>query len=178
MFLCISPCVQPPALLVCTSTRINHRSRYSGRLSRRLAAVLLATRQSNGLFPKPTPSLLLSALVRSVLHCFVLCSLNIFGFSPHCVCCLCCNFLTHNSGAGLAGFFMAYSSSTNPFFMLAKDKRSIGDAGNRTPPRTLPTIALSFPAFVTIYFKYTRSTTCLQRSLSQIVPPTDIIRLI
>jgi hypothetical protein len=66
-------------------------------------------------------------------------------------------FLPINSGAGLAGFFMAYSSSTNPFFMLAKDKRSIGDAGNRTPPRTLPTIPLSFPAFVTIYFKFTQS---------------------
>ncbi len=30
---------------------------------------------------------------------------------------------------GLASFFMAYSSSTNPFFMVDKHKRQFGDAG-------------------------------------------------
>jgi hypothetical protein len=33
------------------------------------------------------------------------------------------------SGAGLAGGFMAYCSSNNPFFMLDKHKRSLGDSG-------------------------------------------------
>jgi hypothetical protein len=41
------------------------------------------------------------------------------------------DFLTYNAGAGLATGFMAYSSSTNPFFMVNKNKRSFGDAGNR-----------------------------------------------
>jgi hypothetical protein len=37
--------------------------------------------------------------------------------------------LTQNTGAGLAGGFMAYCSSSNPFFMVDKHKRKLGDAG-------------------------------------------------
>jgi hypothetical protein len=120
--------------------------------------VLLATRQSNGSFPKPIPFLLLSALVRSVLHCLALFSLTFLGFLRIAFVVYVVTFLPKNSGAGLASGFMAYSSSTNPFFMLAKDKRSIGDAGNTTPPRTLPTIAHIFSFFrddlFEVYTKY------------------------
>jgi hypothetical protein len=38
-----------------------------------------------------------------------------------------------NSGCGLSAGFMAYCSSSNPFFFVDRHKRMYGDAGNKYP---------------------------------------------
>jgi hypothetical protein len=52
---------------------------------------------------------------------------------------------------------MAYSSSTNPFFMVNKHKRSFGDAGNRTQVAFRHPCATNFmlcSSFLSVYSKY------------------------
>jgi hypothetical protein len=80
------------------------------------------------------------------------------------------------SGGLLAGGFMAYSSSTNPFFMVNKHKRMFGDAGNGGYLACWHSCSI-FLWFVHLFYQFTPSTTCPKRRPSPTALPTHIIRL-